>query len=112
MNAFAAMLGAALVSSLTTVALAWLWYRAHGRVRLEAQLEQIQDEFEKRVKAGVSAAAVELLPALREQVALGFADALKSSHAAGIAEGTAKIVTGSTQLLADSLGNLFGLRKK
>jgi hypothetical protein len=112
MNAFAAMLGAALASSLITVALAWLWYQAHGRARLEAQLAQAQDEFERRVKAGVSAAAIELLPALREQVALGFTDALGKSHAAGIAEGTAKIVTGSTQLLTESLGNLFGLRKK
>ena len=112
MNAFVAMLAAAVAGSLVTLAIVWVWYQASGRARLEAQLAQIQDEFERRVKAGVSAAAVELLPALREQVALGFADALKSSHAAGIAEGTAKIVTGSTQLLTDSLSNLFGLRKK
>jgi hypothetical protein len=45
-------------------------------------------------------------------VALGFTDALGKSHAAGIAEGTAQIVTGSTQLLTESLGNLFVLRKK
>lgn len=103
---------AALSGSLFTLALAFLIYRLWGERRLDAELERIQQEFEKHVKAGVLAAGHELLPAFREQVTLGFTDALKSSHAAGIAEGTAKIVSGSTELLVDSLSNLFGLKKK
>jgi len=103
---------AALVSSALTLALGWLAYRAWAQPRLDAELLKIQEAFEQRVRAGVLAAGHELLPALREQVRLGFTDALKSSHAAGIAEGTAKIVAGSTDLLVDSLSNLFGLKKK
>lgn len=102
----------ALASSALTLALGWLAYRTWGRPRLDAELLRIQDAFEQRVRAGVLAAGHDLLPALREQVRLGFTDALKSSHAAGIAEGTAKIVTGSTDLLVDGLSNLFGLKKK
>jgi len=102
----------ALASSALTWVLGWLAWRIWGQSRLEAQLAALQDTFERRVKAGVLAAGHELLPALREQVKLGFQDALKDSHAAGIAEGTAKVVAGSAELLADSLNNLFGLRKK
>ena len=106
------MLTAALLGSVSTLVFAWLWYRLFGERRLDAALVRIQAEFEQHVKRGVLAAGEELLPALREQVKLGFQDALKGSHAAGIAEGTAKIVSGSTDLLVDSLTNLFGLKKK
>ena len=106
------MFGTALLSSVLTLALAAWWYRAAGRHQLDARLVAVQQEFERHVKAGVLAAGHELLPAFREQVRLGFEDALKGSRAAGIAEGTAKIVTGSTDLLVDSLSNLFGLKKK
>lgn len=102
----------ALASSALTLLLGWLGYRAWAQPRLDAELLRLQDAFEERVRAGVLAAGRELLPALREQVKLGFQDALKDSHAAGIAEGTAKIVTGSTDLLVDGLSNLFGLKKK
>ena len=106
------MIAAAFAGGVTALVLAWIAYRIWGRPALEAELAQIQDEFEKRVRKGVLEAGEQLLPAFREQVALGFRDALKGSHAAGIAEGTAKIVTGSTDLLVDSLSNLFGLKKK
>jgi hypothetical protein len=102
----------ALASSALTLALGWVAYRAWLRPRLDAELLRIQDAFEQRVRSGVLGAGRELLPALREQVKLGFQDALKDSHAAGIAEGTAKIVTGSTDMLVDGLSNLFGLKKK
>jgi len=106
------VIATALASSALTLALGWLAYRGWAQARLEAQLVALQDAFELRVKSGVLAAGRELLPALREQVKLGFQDALKDSHAAGIAEGTAKIVSGSAELLTDSLNNLFGLKKK
>jgi hypothetical protein len=103
---------AALASSALTLALGWLGYRAWAQPRLDAELLRLQDAFEQRVRSGVLSAGRELLPALREQVKLGFQDALKDSHAAGIAEGTAKIVAGSTDLVVDGLSNLFGLKKK
>jgi hypothetical protein len=106
------MMGIALASSVLTLAAAVAFYGVYVAPRLDARLVAIQAEFERHVKRGVLAAGEELLPKFREQVALGFADVLKSSHAAGIAEGTAKIVTGSTDLLMDGLTNLFGLKKK
>lgn len=106
------LFAAALLGALATAALAAAVHRLWLAPRLEARLAAMQDEFERRVKTGVLAAGQELLPALREQVALGFQDALRSSKAAGLAEGTAKVVTGSADLLVDGLGNLFGLKKK
>ncbi|MGQ0585816.1 MAG: hypothetical protein ACT4PK_01250 [Gammaproteobacteria bacterium] len=106
------MFAAALAGATLALALAWLAWQLWGRPRYDAELLRIQDVFEQRVRAGVLAAGRELLPALREQVKLGFQDALKDSHAAGIAEGTAKIVSGSTDLVTDALSNLFGLKKK
>ena len=102
----------ALASSVLTLVLAWLLWKTVGATRLEAELVKVQAEFERHVKRGVLEAGEQLLPAFREQVRLGFQDALKQSHAAGIAEGTAKIVSGSTELVMDSLSNLFGLKKK
>jgi len=102
----------ALASSVLTLLLGVGVFRLWIRPRAENELLRIQDAFEQRVRSGVLAAGRELLPALREQVKLGFQDALKDSHAAGIAEGTAKIVTGSTDMLVDGLSNLFGLKKK
>jgi hypothetical protein len=102
----------ALASSALTVALGFVAWRVWAAPRLDARLLQVQDAFEQRVRAGVLAAGTDLLPALREHVKLGFQDALKGSHAAGIAEGTAKIVSGSTDLVTDALSNLFGLKKK
>lgn len=99
----------ACASSLATLALAALVFQRWIRPRLDRRLVDIQQQFEVHVKAGVLAAGRELLPALREQVRLGFEDALKGSHAVNLAEGTAKIVSGSADLLVDRLGNLFGL---
>lgn len=103
---------AAFAGALAALVLGFIAWRVWGKPQLDAEMLTMQDQFEQRVRAGVLKAGEELLPALREQVRLGFTDALKSSHAAGIAEGTAKIVAGSTDLLVDSLSNLFGLKKK
>ena len=105
------LMAAALAGGVMSLALAYLVYRLWGQARVEAALTEIENEFEQRVRKGVLAAGDELLPAFREQVALGFRDALKESHAAGIAEGTAKIVSGSAELIAGSLNNLFGRKK-
>ena len=112
MNSAVLIVTTAVATSATTLALAYALYAAHVRNELDAKLLEVQDEFEKRVKAGVLAAGRELLPELRREVSEGFRDVLKESHAAGIAEGTAKIVAGSTDLLVDGLSNLLGLKKK
>jgi len=113
----------ALLSSLTTLGLAYLVYRAFGRASLEAELAVMQSQFEQRVKSGVLAAGRELLPELRREVAAGFEDALRKSHAAGLAEDAAKVMTGAAGIAGDaargaaglvesSLGSLFGLKPR
>jgi hypothetical protein len=106
---------AAVASSVATWGLAFAWYRLHGRDSLERELAAIQDEFERRVKDGVTAAALELMPQLREEVAQGFVDALKKSQAAGLVEGAAGVMNAGTDIVSGSIGGiaaLFGLKPK
>ena len=105
----------ALASSAITLALAYVLYRRYWESALDRQLTEIQSEFEARVKSGVLAAGEELLPDLREQVRLGFSDALSQSHAAGLVEDTAKVMNVGRDLGAGivetGLNALFGLGK-
>lgn len=101
----------ALLSSGLTMVLAWLLYRLRLEKQLTLQLEQIQVEFEARVKSGVTAAAMELLPELRAQVKLGFLDALQESRAAGLVEDTAKVMATGAGLVENGLSVLFGVGK-
>jgi hypothetical protein len=105
----------ALMSSVVTLLLAYVIYRRHLEPRLDRQLEQIQAEFETRVKAGVHDAGMELLPDFREQVKLGFTDALSQSHTAGLVEETAKVMSVGKDLGAGivetGLNALFGRSK-
>lgn len=105
----------ALMSSAITLLLGYLIYRRYLEPRLDRQLQQIQAEFEARVKAGVRAAGMELLPDFREQVKLGFTDALSQSHTAGLVEETAKVMSVGKDLGAGivetGLNALFGRGK-
>jgi hypothetical protein len=60
------------------------------------------------VKAGVIAAGTELVPLMREQVKLGFQDALRGSQAAGIVENVAGVASTSSELVAGGLSALLG----
>lgn len=104
----------ALLSSALTWMLGYVWFtRSRSlQTRLEQALKSVQDEFEQRVKRGVLAAGEELLPHLREQVRLGFQDALAKSQAAGLVENTASVVNLGADLVSGSLGALFGIKPK
>jgi hypothetical protein len=112
MTATLLIFASALLSSALTLALAYALYRFWGERRLDAELLQIQKEFESHVKSGVLAAGRELLPEFRKEVTAGFQDALQQSRAAGLAEDAAKVVTGAAGILGSGLENLFGLRPK
>lgn len=112
MNTIVMLLSSALLASAATLGAAYFAYRQWGERRLRGELSLMQDEFERRVKSGVLAAGRELLPELRREVAAGFRDALRESHAAGLAEDAAKVVSGAAGLLESRLGDLFGLRPK
>jgi GTP cyclohydrolase III len=105
----------ALMSSVITLSLAYLISRLYLQPRFERQLQQIQAEFEARVKAGVRNAGDELLPDFRQQVKLGFTDALSESHTAGLVEETAKVMSVGKDLGAGivetGLNALFGRGK-
>ena len=105
------MLTAVLSSGLTLV-LAYLLYRLYFEKQLDQQLNQMQVEFEARVKSGVTAAAMDLLPELRAQVKLGFLDALQESRAAGLVEDTAKVMATGAGLVENGLSVLLGLGSK
>ena len=105
-----------LLTALLSAALTWLVaygvYKRRLARELDSRLEQIQSEFEARVKSGVLAAGAELLPALREQVKLGFQDALRETQAGTMVEQYAGAVNRSTDALANRLGGMFGLKPR
>ena len=98
----------ALLSAAATGLLAWLAARRAMGAQLERRLAEIQAEFEARVKSGVLAAGTELLPALREQVKLGFQDALRETQTGAMVETYASAVNRSADALSQRLGGLFG----
>ena len=102
----------AVLSAVLTWVLAWLFYRAQLGAAFERELGAIQAEFEARVKAGVLAAGTELLPALREQVKLGFQDAMRETQTGVMVESYASAVNKTGDVLANRLGGLFGLKPR
>lgn len=102
----------ALLSAALTWLVAWGFYRQRLGSEMQKMLGEIQGEFEARVKAGVLAAGEELLPALREQVKLGFQDALRETQAGSMVEQYAGAVNRSTDALTSRLGGLFGLKPR
>jgi hypothetical protein len=112
MMAIAQVLLTAVLSAGLTWVLAWLFYRAQLGAAFERELGHIQSEFEARVKAGVLAAGEELLPALREQVKLGFQDAMRETQTGVMVENYASAVNKTGDVLANRLGGLFGLKPR
>lgn len=102
----------ALLSAGLTWAAAWWFYKRRVASQLQATLEEIQDEFEQRVKSGVLAAGAELLPLLREQIKLGFQDALKQTETGEMVENYASAVNRGTDIITNRLGTLFGLKPR
>ena len=102
----------ALLSALLTWGIAYAFYRRRLGSEMQRMLAEVQAEFEARVKAGVLAAGQELLPALREQVKLGFQDALRETQAGSMVEQYAGAVNRSTDALANRLGGLFGAKPR
>lgn len=101
----------ALLASVLTWVMAYLYFKAKVEKRLEERLLHLQEEFEARVKAGAMAAGRELLPALREQVRLGFIDAVNRSSAAGLVEDTARVVSTGAGLVESGLNALLNIGK-
>lgn len=101
----------ALSSSVLTWAIAYFWYRLRLGQSVALQLARAQDEFEQRVRRGVAAAALELMPRLREEVREGFKEALAQSPLSMV-EGAARTVGKGADLFGDSLSALLGARPR
>lgn len=99
-----AVIVTALLSSVLTWVLAWLWFRHHLAAQLQARLARLEDDFEARVKAGVLAAGEELLPKYRKAVAEGFTQAIADSPLSLAEIATRRVVKG-----AGFFGELIGL---
>lgn len=110
--AYMPILASALLSSLLTAIALLLVYKLHLRGELDQLLSQTQLEFERRVKLGAVAAGEELLPKFREQVSLGFQDALAKSQTAGLMEKGAGAMNLGADLLGNSLGAFLGIKAK
>lgn len=98
----------ALLSAALTWVVAYWYYKQRLARELHTMLEDIQAEFEQRVKAGVLAAGEELLPAFREQVKLGFQDALRGTQTGEMVESYASAVNFGTELISRRLSGLLG----
>lgn len=102
----------AILSAALTWFVAYWVYKRKLESQLQALLEQVQVEFEQRVRNGVLAAGEELMPQLREQVKLGFQDALLQTQTGEWVENAASVANTGRDILARNFGNLFGKRTK
>ncbi|HXG28453.1 MAG TPA: hypothetical protein VNJ47_06370 [Nevskiales bacterium] len=101
------MLGTAVLSSLCTLGLAWWFYQAQLRERLDRRIEALAGELERRVHDGVKAAGIELLPAFQARVEAGFKDAMASLPE----KGASAVAKASASLIGEGLNTLFGRRE-
>ena len=101
----------ALAASGCTLALGFWVFQRWLRPQLEARLAASADVLEARVKAGAAAAATEILPAFREEVRNGFADAIASLATTEMLDRTArKVVRTGSSLMESGLSLLRGAR--
>lgn len=100
-----------LSAALTWLVAGWI-YRNRLQAALDQRLLEVQAEFEARVRAGVLAAGQELLPQLREQVKLGFQDAIRQSQTGELVESYAGVVNLGADALSQRLGGLFGFKPR
>ena len=105
-------LAGALAGALLTLLLGGLVLQLWLLPKMRREMEAAQDEFEQRVRRGVEAAGRELLPAFREQVRLGFHDAMKTTETGELVENYASAVNRAADMISDRIGNLFGLKPR
>lgn len=101
----------AVLSSLFTWGLAWLFYERRLRAALESRTQALLADFEARVHAGVVRAGRELLPEFRSEVREGFVEALRGSQTAGLVEDAAGAVKSGADLVG-GLASMLGLKRR
>jgi hypothetical protein len=96
----------AILSSLCTLGLAWWFYEARMRARLDARLAELADLLEARVHKGVKDAGIELLPEFQSRVEAGF----KAAMASLPEKGATAMAKAGANLIGEGLNTLFGRR--
>lgn len=99
----------ALLTSLLTWSLAYVFYRARLSEQVDALREELAEEVEARVRAGAIAAGQELLPSFRREVTEGFREAMRGVARGDMAKEMAKTGAG---IVGGSLDTLFGGKKR
>ena len=98
----------ALVTSLTTLALAYLLYRAKLKHELEASIKRLGDTLEERVHDGVLRAGDELLPKFRDKVTEGFTKALAEWPTSEVT----RMARSGANLVEEGLNTIFGKKRE
>jgi len=107
------LVATALLSSLFTWLIAWVFFRLHLRAQFEQVKEQIGQDLEQRVRAGVVAGGHELLPQFRREVKEGFLDALKSGPVSGaMSEAARNVAKTGAELFGSGFDNLLKPRPR
>lgn len=89
-NLFFLLLVSALLTAVVTLSLAYGLFRLLVLPKLKQQLEaELLPQFQARVEAGMTEAAVALLPSLREQVRKGVNDAVHDTITGKVVEDAA-----------------------
>lgn len=111
MNELLTILATAVLSSVFTLGLAYLFGRRILLGALERERVRVQQEFEERVRSGVQSAGLALLPQVREQFTFAIRDAIEKSSAE-LAQDPARLLTRGAELFEIGLSAALGKRPK
>lgn len=113
MSSLLLLIGTALLSSVFTWLIAWAFFHLHLSEEVNALKEQIGEELEQRVRAGVVSGGKELLPEFRREVKEGFLDALRSGPVSGaMSEAAKNVAKTGAELLGSGFDNLLKPRPR
>ncbi len=107
-DTFTMLLATAVMTSFTTLLLAYVFYVLFVRKRLEKRMLELAENVQERVKQGAIDAGTELLPRFREQVTEGFKRALREWSTNDFRT----ITKTGMGMVEESLSSLLGARPK
>lgn len=102
----------ALLSSAFTLIFAYALYKVVFEKQLDRYVDELAEEFQKRVHDGAIDAGEELMPEFRDNVKEGFTEAISSISTVGVVENTAKgVAKTGADIVGEGLNTLLGRRR-